>query len=593
MQPTLKSDYTGEYDSRDENNLLVKNKGYQKSHIISKDIDIALFIFRYMILTIIDIEKTKYGLPSKIFFINIFFYFFFLLSTSVFNTFLFKDSTCKTKLSNILMKLKINICFLFILVLDISELVAYIFNKSPINTQAINAISIEKIYKEFPDFTFYIVMVVSICIVLIFLPFYKLIITIPNISLIFTFFNLFFTFTFSLSILHDFRNENNLALLDSNEYSEWLKDLLLKKTDQPPKVLRASNQVKNLILVELESFANEFIQNSVMCPNLNNFSKEFEFISPIYSVPYSTWSTAGAILTQTGIPQILPEYHWKSRSEYNMDYIAQVKGIPDILSSINYKLKYSTNGENSIMGFDKWVKSRNYSRIYTAKDDDDLYSFFTEKYLTEIDNDIRKNNAKYLLFIVNTNTHSPYNIPKWCNLKFPKIEHAQKCFYCVDNLLGKFVNKFLELKMDEHTLLAFFSDHLPFGSNFNPPVNQLFFLFPGLKKIDPTLKIKDEITYYDFAPSILDLIGIKEYVPEFPFGRSIYIHKNTSYKTGFNRKHYKPNTYDLALLYKFLHIQKGKNINSTYNFNVKFKCYTETKHLVYYSDTPCSVITDH
>ena len=244
------------------------------------------------------------------------------------------------------------------------------------------------------------------------------------------------------------------------------------------------------------------------------------------------------------------------------------------------------------MGFDSWVKSRNYSRIYTAKDDDDLYNFFTDEYLIKLDKDIRSNNNKYLIFIVNSNTHSPYKFPKWCNLNIPKLEQAQKCFYCTDYLLGRFVNKFLELKMNEHTLLALFSDHLPFGSNFNPPVNQLFFLFPGLKTIDPSLKIKDEITYYDFAPSVLDLIGIKEYVPEFPFGRSIYIDNNTSFVINMNRKHRKPDSYDLAILYKFLHLQKGKNINSTYNFNVKFKCYTETKHLVYYSDKPCS-ITDH
>lgn len=61
--------------------------------------------------------------------------------------------------------------------------------------------------------------------------------------------------------------------------------------------------------------------------------------------------------------------------------------------------------------------------------------------------------------------------------------------------------------MYEHTLMVVFPDHGP----YNLKEKELFILFPGVEKVDLANRIKD-ITYYDFTPTILDMIGIKKYL---------------------------------------------------------------------------------
>lgn len=397
-----------------------------------------------------------------------------------------------------------------------------------------------------------------------------------------------FGFLFMLSIINDFRNKSNESLLDKNEYHRWLNEKLYEKVDLPAKVLKTANRVKSLILLELESFSNEFVQNPLVCPNLKNYSKLYEYIAPVNSEPYTTWSTAAMITLQTGLPQIIPETSWKTRGKARIEYFEEIKGLPDILKSFQYQLHFASTGDAKIMGFARWTRFRKYKRIYKATSDLDLYNY-TKHYLIEMDKKIRKSKFRnhYLLFVANEETHSNYIKPKWCNYKFPNIEEKQKCFNCVDSLVGDFIRKFIELKMYEHTLLAVFSDHVPFARQmFSIEPKELFFLFPGMKKVDPKLKVTDDVTFYDFAPTILDLIGIQKYLPEFPFGRQIYNMKHSNIEQ--IDKHYKPDNKDLAIINKFLYFEKGKNIVSRYNLSQQFRCYLSNSKSFYYSDVPCN-----
>lgn len=556
--------------------------------------DVAQFMFRFFLLALIDCIKIIFGQSWKLFFINIIFYFFYLLSTSLLNyssprnLIKYSNKSISSKL-----KFKVNFFFSIILVTNIAELISYLFMNAPLNTQALNALNINAIIKEFSFFLYYFLAILLFCFAINYFPFIKRMIKIPKITFFIHYFTIFYGFLFLMSILKAFHDENNQSLLDSQDYNKWLKKLLYAKFDQKPKILEISSNAKNLILLQLESYPYIYASNPNICPNLYNFSKRFEYIGPIQSVPYSTWSIGATVLLQTGIPQIFPDTDWKFLSKHNINYISEIKGIPDILSSNGYKLQYATKGKNSIMGFNAWILSRNYKRILTTQNDEDLFNFFIDKYLAEMDKDIRNSQkkSKYLVFIVNLESHLPYSKPKWCNLQFPEIEEKQKCFYCIDHLIGKFVNKFLDLKMDEHTLLAVFPDHFPSMLTTNPAIKDLFFLFPGIPKVDPKLKFHADVTYYDFAPTVLDLIGIKKYVPVFPFGRNIYFDQrnltNISSVDLFS-KHPKPDSNDLAIIYKLLHYEKGKLIGSRYDLNRKFKCYNMMKTSWNYSDKPCN-----
>lgn len=554
-------------------------------------IDFAKYLFRLLLFSLMDVYKFYIGQDTYRTIINILFYSFFLFSISIkYNNYTQQSSKC-----GINFNFTESSFFVLILIINIIELITWYFNKTPFNAQALDSININIIFTQLPDFVPYFFYILIFCIIIFFFPFYRLIIQIPKISIAIFHFNLLFSFIFILSLFNDFHDKNNKSLFDSytnDQYYSVLRKILYDKYEMKSQVLSAVKQPKSLLLIQLESFPYELSSDPMVSPNLANFSKRYEIIAPIYTQPYTTWSMAGLAITQTGIPQIYPDPEFKTlaqRTDY--EYIIGIKGIPNILKSLNYELNYAVTGKNEEMGFNKWIIKHNYKRIYTAKNDLDLSDFLTKQYLTNIDKTIRESQFanKYLTLVVNTNTHSPYNKPDWCKLSFPKIKEKQKAFYCCDFAVGKIINKFLELKMYEHTLLVVYPDHQPFNTNYE----QLFILFPGMEKVDSNFKINDEITYYDFLPTILDLVGIKKYQPECPFGRKVYNNSDgTDKKYCFDKyciqKRTKPNIDDLAFMYKFTHFEQGKKIKGNYDLNNPFTCLiNRTTREYYYSDKPC------
>lgn len=366
-----------------------------------------------------------------------------------------------------------------------------------------------------------------------------------------------------------------------------LRIMLNDMYERKPKVLSASKDLKNLIFLQLESYPNEIAQDPKISPNLYNFSKRYEFIAPINCEPYTKWSLAGASITETGIPQIYPDPEWHSGANSNdYKYIQRIQGIPNILETINYKLNYISTGINEVMGYENWILSHNYTKIYQAKNDLYLFEYLTNQFLPKLDQEFHETKQKTLTLILNAETHSPYKRPKWCRIE-RDISDKMKCFACIDFALSKFINKFLTLKMYENTLLVVFPDHFPYFMD----QRELFILFSGIEKINPNLRIKDEITYYDFAPTILDMIGIYQYEPEFPFGRVFYrntLNNHQKYCTSdfCILKHPKPNVDDLAFLYKFIHFEHALNIRP-YNVSNPFACQINGTKQFYYSDRPC------
>ena len=404
-------------------------------------------------------------------------------------------------------------------------------------------------------------------------------------------------FLFILSILHDFHDIHNNSLFDQNNdiYYQYLRTSLEDHFEKEAKVISASKNVKNLILLQLESWAYDTIMKPNLCPNLKKFFEQYELIYPIYIEKYSGHSLAGISVTQTGIPMIYPDIIWEEIvREYN--FLNGFKGISNILHSFNFDTEYASTGDLSIMGIRSWILDHKYHQIYQGKNDNYLFQFFIKEYLKKLDD--RARNSQFqnhtLTYIVNCNTHTPYDRPLWCRLPYPdNIKPYEKCFHCVDDLVGKFIQKYLDLKMYEHTLLVAFPDHQPYHLS----EKGLYILFPGMNKTDlKTLKMKNKFdySYYDLAPTVLNLIGINEYSPEFIYGRNIYDSSSEMKKICINEtcffKHRRPDVNDLSIIYKFLHFEKGKNIKKSYSNDKKFRCNKKDSNgnvTFYDSDKPC------
>lgn len=561
---------------------LINIESYNKQK--KQVLDVLKFVFRLGILSFLEFDKIILGQTISRSLLNIFFYFFYLLFFSITT----KEASKLKEKRCFKFNYKSDFLFFLILIICFIETISWNFMNSPFNSQALNAIDFNYIFKNQKSFIPFIILGIFSCISLIFFPCFEKEITLPKITFIINIINFHLMFIFMFSILCDFHEKSNNSLFDlnSDSYYSILKRMIDSKFNVQPQVLNTSNKLKNLILVQLESFPSEIVNDAKISPNLNNFSNIFEYISPIIPQPYTTWSFSGLLVTQTGMPQIYPDPKWgELASQTDYLYVIDIKGVSDILNTLNYKLDYMVTGKNPVMGFDKWIKHHNIQRIYKAKNDLYLFNYLADEYLPKIDKIIRDSNFEkhYLSLVVNSNTHIPYVRPMWCNLNFPDIPEYHKPFYCIDHALKRFLNKFLELKMYEHTLLVIYPDHPPYQMNYK----ELFILFPGMNKVEN--KINGEITFYDFAPTILDLIGIKKYQPPFPYGRNIYRNDpNEKYCLGdiCAQKRSKPDLDDLSLIYKLVHFEHGKNIH-TYNLSNPFSCRINGTDKIYYSYTPC------
>ena len=112
-------------------------------------------------------------------------------------------------------------------------------------------------------------------------------------------------------------------------------------------------------------------------------------------------------------------------------------------------------------------------------------------------------------------------------------------------MIQKFVERIKELGMDENTEMVVFGDHLSMTRTkfFRSQSDRTLSVFFPLHEQDEGWRIgsSKEVTYYDLAPTIMDLLGV-EYSPPFPFGSSMI-------RPG---KGYAPVTDDLKHIYQII-----------------------------------------
>lgn len=570
-------------------------------------IDFPKFLFRLFALFDVEIIKLHYGELYCRFYFYTFFY-------AIFS---FKNSIISEK-SYFYERFFKNIFFSILLTLNIAEAVSYSFIRSAINFQALHAIDFNYIIHDHSEFFLFMIFVIFLVVFLNILPIYQM--KIKTINILYFMNILLFTlfYPFVITIIHDFsRNHKPLKSTDNEEYDNYLKELLFNKTNTSPQVIKYDEKnLKNLILLQLESFPYELVNNRIS-PNFYNLSQKYEFLAPIKVQPYCSWTTGAVVATQCGIPQILPDSNWEFRRQGKFLYNKNIVCLSDILGSFGYKKIFALTGTESVMGFGEFRKSKNFEKIAQMKNDLKLSCFIAENFLPMMDDDIRgkahvdipqkksrrrrrrrrkviknenpvtdnnnKNKTRYLVYIRPEDTHTPYLRPKWCFLNNTHFDSYEKCFNCVDYAINIIIQKYLELKMYEHTLLVVYPDHTPFGASFIKENNHLFILFPGMEKVSDEKKINRSITYYDFAPTILDMIGIKDYLPSYPFGSNIYNINNSE-----TLKHTKPDENDLDVIDNFLNFQP-KLINII-NSTRMYKCYKRYHQYdtFYYSNKPCN-----
>ncbi|OHS94404.1 hypothetical protein TRFO_39416 [Tritrichomonas foetus] len=430
--------------------------------------------------------------------------------------------------------------FMFLLsyAFETAEAAAFTFMFQPITKQSLNQLNISYILEDHIEFLYITIFFVFLSYPLIKLPLLKVLITLPNISIILWFFALAYSFSYLNIIVGDFTDEYSNTMF--NSHSSELSNNLFKASRAKIEINK-TRPLKNLILFQAESLAYGII-DPITTPYIYSLSEKYEIIRDIKSVPYSTWSSAATILTQCGIPEIIHRSDWGTRKKQTINHFVQLKCISDYLAALHYNITSGYGGWSTekVSGMGDFRRAKKYIPVIGQIHDPNAAQFYADRYLEKLDHEYKTKGTNFLSWFFTSETHIPFPVPKWCHPDKGLNTTFKQSFNCGDKVIKIFIEKFLELKMHEHTVLVLFPDHFPHGIKPTDPYFTLFVLFPGMEKIPQ--KANKSFTYYDFAPTIMKLIGIDEYSPGFPFGRDYYDPSSIEHI---------PSSEELGILYSF------------------------------------------
>lgn len=414
------------------------------------------------------------------------------------------------------------------LIISIIEAVSYYTVGTPITKQIITSLDINYVTQENHNMIIYIIICFIGLIVASSVSFSRFSYVIP-INRTFSLMNfiilLFFFLNEKIKALDGEMSDIKLSNGDHTIYSK-----LFSMITEKPRVLNHSKDLKNIILLNIESFEYQAITEKAT-PFLYELSKKYLFINATQS-NYSHWTTSSTLLTQCGVPQLMFTIDPRVSGIKKISKFQKFNCLTDYLKILGYKAYYygATNG--NMHGFRDWKDSK-YVTKYLTKRDDDLFNYTINDLISLNDN---KTHGNFISWILNIDTHMPYEPPSWCKPENTRENSLRKQHNCYDQNLRLFVNKFMNSSLKENTVLIIYPDHLIMSKWGNRDLRRIFLLLPGFSKDIPH---RDNLTYYDFVHTILDLAGVKSISPSFIYGRSAFSTKPSSF----------PNNRDLKEMY--------------------------------------------
>lgn len=406
--------------------------------------------------------------------------------------------------------------FIFFINLAISIFESFSWStvQTAITYQVITTLDITFITKDYPQFLVGGILLIILLIILSSISFSSFKITLNHNRVLPQLLSIPFIYIYLQNIFDNFKKETILKS-GINILYDKIQSILVSK----PKVILKPGKLKNIIMIQIESFEVSAI-NKYATPFLYNLTQKYLYM-PMDVVSYTSWSSSGVLITQCGIPQIIQDISWSKRRSDNISMYSKMTCLPDYLQLMGFKSYFYGMSYSDCQGFRTFMLNKNYSENIIAKNDKKLYEYIANKFIPERSS---KPNELFQAWVANEDTHFPYSPRKWCkpeNIGAPNFIKAHNCF---DQAIRGLVNSYLNSSLRDNTVLILYPDHIMMAT-WVPKPRKVFMLFPGMKK----RKFRNNLTYYDFAHTVLDLAGIKSVFPGFLYGNTAFSPQKPKY----------------------------------------------------------------
>ena len=430
----------------------------------------------------------------------------------------------------------VNIMALFIFAYEILECASWIFTYSGFNVQVLLAIDLNWCFEHHFSLFFAFSSLVIILVIVTHYPlcdskFIQINWHRYSIFIIMTLLYLFGFVTTFKNYLYPYEQMETLSPAVQKLFFNNLKHFLFDKIE----VKKYQNEErKNLIILEIESLEQQILGSfNKMFPNsmpfLSNLSKYGTFVERVETQPYTTWSVASLFAAQCNMPLLMSGKLMFNAASFHL--LKQHRCIGDYLSSQGYKL-FSFLCNVFIANFKKHLKMHHWVvedlKEHKFNLDYDLFQYIGD---TIIPNLTKKENQPFVLHIANADTHPfpNYIVDERCVKHVPKkFNKMLKSFNCFDYIIGQFLKKVEASGILNNTEVIIYGDHVLMSkewksANIVDP-RYIVFMLPYHNEMKRNV-ITKKSSLYDMAPTIMNLLGISEYSPHFPFGESIFSSK--------------------------------------------------------------------
>lgn len=321
------------------------------------------------------------------------------------------------------------------------------------------------------------------------------------------------------------------------------KDYFSDVYSNPNKIsFKNPTQKYNLLLIYVESLENNLTNKKIFNTNLIQPIDDLNGIKVphLYPAPGTGWSIAGMMSSQCAVPLKL---HFGYFPHKNGNFLPNLVCLGDILKNFGYKQYFLAGHDLGLSGTGNFYHNHGYDDSIGKKEwfDKNLPSTLFTGFGEGLHDDTLLNEAKKII-IANNNAHTNFNLTLITldthakeGFPSPQCTHTEKTsgfrgvFQCSSSFVADFINDLESKHLLDNTVVVLMGDH-PFmespekvGLFPNPRDVYMKLIYPDHTR----LPMRDTMTHFDVAPTILDLMGfMNSSETKFGLGFSVFADTN-------------------------------------------------------------------
>lgn len=335
----------------------------------------------------------------------------------------------------------------------------------------------------------------------------------------------------SFTILKTY-NKNLLAektFFDENNSNKYLQQFSLCKQ------FASHLQPKNIIIVILEGFSTELLQNNhAGVPIYENYPLTPFLDSLIQHSLYFNRAYANGMRSIDAIPAIFSSIPTLMNTPWLLSPYSQIshKSLPHYLKEIGYRrCLFFHGGHNGTMNFDVYARFAGFDNYIgmnqypdRQRDYDGKWGIFDEPFLKFIARYLDTLPEPFMAGVFTLSSHHPYTLPEQYKKVFPDtLKPFHKTVAYTDLALRQFFHQIQQAKWFKNSIIVITSDHT------TEPVQPLYKKSPGVFSIPLIIHIPERQEHQiitqttqqiDIMPTLLHAIGSQQ--PIFAFGNSVF-----------------------------------------------------------------------